>query len=65
MHVLLSIMKHAALSILLSLVFISPAFAILRPRFPVKPMPPYRGHFLILGQDADNPWPGAPSPAPR
>jgi len=53
-------MKLTALSLLLSLVFISPAFAILRPRFPVKPMPPYGGHFTIIGQDI-----AKPAPAPR
>lgn len=58
-------MKHTALSILLSLVFISSASAILRPRFPVKPMPPYGGHFTIIGQDIAKPAPGSPAPAPR
>ena len=58
-------MKHAALGILLSLAFVSPAFAILRPRFPAKPIPPYGGNFALIGQDVVKPSPAAPPTAPR
>jgi hypothetical protein len=44
-------MKHAVICILFSLVFSSPALAILRPRYPVKPTPPFRGHVIIIDDD--------------
>jgi hypothetical protein len=45
-------MKTSALSVLLSLAFIGQAFAIIRPPYPVKPMPPYHGRFIVIGDDA-------------
>jgi hypothetical protein len=45
-------MKNAALAVLLSFALGSEAFAILRPRYPAKPMPPFRGHFIIIEDDA-------------
>jgi len=41
-------MKHAVIGIFLSLILSSPALAILRPRYPVKPTPPFRGHVIII-----------------
>jgi hypothetical protein len=50
-------MKFAALIVLLATLAISSsAFAILRPRFPVKPSPPYEGGSIVIGDDsAQNP----------
>jgi hypothetical protein len=45
-------MKHAVIGIFLSLILSSPALAILRPRYPVKPTPPFRGHVIIIEDDA-------------
>jgi hypothetical protein len=45
-------MKSAALAILLSFALGSEAFAILRPRYPAKPTPPFRGHVIIIGDGA-------------
>jgi hypothetical protein len=41
-------MKHVVIGIFLSLMLSSPALAILRPRYPVKPTPPFRGHVIII-----------------
>jgi len=41
-------MKHAVISIFLSLMLSSSMLAILRPRYPVKPTPPYRGHVIVI-----------------
>jgi hypothetical protein len=43
-------MKFALLSALISLVFVSQAFAVLRPLFPAKPTPPFNGE-LIMADD--------------
>jgi hypothetical protein len=45
-------MKPLALCVLLSLALIGQAFAIIRPPYPVKPMPPYHGRFIVIGDDA-------------
>jgi hypothetical protein len=45
-------MKTLALGVLLSLALIGQAFAIIRPPYPVKPMPPYHGRFIVIGDDA-------------
>jgi hypothetical protein len=45
-------MKNAALAVLLSFALGSEAFAILRPRYPAKPAPPFRGHVIIIVDDA-------------
>ncbi|HEV3147561.1 MAG TPA: hypothetical protein VGZ24_02845 [Chthoniobacterales bacterium] len=44
-------MKHVVIGIFLSLMLSSPALAILRPRYPVKPTPPYRGHVIVIEDD--------------
>jgi hypothetical protein len=41
--------KCAAVFTLISLAFVSPAFAVLRPLFPAKPVPPYNGEVIIIG----------------
>jgi len=47
-------MKRAALAILVSLALASEAFAVLRPRFPMKPEPPpFRGGAIIMNHDSD------------
>jgi hypothetical protein len=52
MHIQGAIMKRAiALSLFVSLVLVSPSFAILRPRYPVKPSAPGEGRWIILGDD--------------
>ena len=44
-------MKCAAVCILVCLALVSPAFALLRPLFPVKAAPPFRGEVIVLGDD--------------
>ena len=45
-------MKPLALGILLGLALTAQAFAIIRPPYPAKPMPPYHGRFIVIGDDA-------------
>ena len=45
-------MKTFALGVLLTLAFVGQGFAIIRPPYPVKPMPPYHGRFILIGDDA-------------
>jgi hypothetical protein len=45
-------MKHAVICIFLSMMLSSPALAVLRPRYPVKPTPPFRGHVIVI-EDSD------------
>jgi hypothetical protein len=44
-------MQSAAVSLLISFAFVSQAFAVLRPLFPVKAVPPYSGEVIIIGDD--------------
>jgi hypothetical protein len=44
-------MKRAAV-LLLFLAVASPAFAILRPRYPTRPTPPFSGDWIVIGDDA-------------
>jgi hypothetical protein len=44
-------MKCAAVCILVCLALVSPAFALLRPLFPVKAAPPFRGEAILIGDD--------------
>jgi hypothetical protein len=44
-------MKSAVVFILISLAFVSSAFAVLRPLFPAKPAPPFNGEIIIIGDD--------------
>lgn len=43
--------KCAAVFTLISFAFVSPAFAVLRPLFPSKPVRPYNGEVIIIGDD--------------
>ena len=43
--------KCALASALVSLVFVSQAFAVLRPPFPAKPAAPFDGEVVIIGDD--------------
>jgi hypothetical protein len=45
-------MKSAALVIVLSLAIVTQASAILRPRFPAKPRPPFRGQIIVIEDDS-------------
>src|SRR2546430_17440994 len=45
-------MNPFALGVLLGLPLPVQAFAIIRPPYPAKPMPPYHGHFIVIGDDA-------------
>jgi hypothetical protein len=44
-------MKFAVVSTLISLAFVSQAFAVLRPLFPVKPAAPFNGELIVTGDD--------------
>ena len=44
-------MKSAVLPALISLAFVSQAFAVLRPLVPAKPTPPSAGELIIIGED--------------
>ena len=45
-------MKCAVVSALISLAFVSQAFAVLRPLFPAKPAPPFNGEVIIIEDDS-------------
>jgi hypothetical protein len=46
-------MRTFAFGVLVTLALGAQAFAILRPPYPVKTAPPYRGgHFILIGDDA-------------
>ena len=44
-------MKCAVVSTLISLAFVSQAFAVLRPLFPIKPAAPFNGELIVIGDD--------------
>jgi hypothetical protein len=44
-------MKCAVVSAFVSLAFVSQAFAVLRPLFPVKPAAPVNGELIAIGDD--------------
>ncbi len=44
-------MKCAVMSTLISLAFVSQAFAVLRPLFPIKPAAPSDGELIVIGDD--------------
>jgi hypothetical protein len=46
-------MKCAAVFLLISLALPSELSAVLRPRFPVKPTPPFRDDVIVIGNDMD------------
>ena len=45
-------MKCAVVSALISIVFASQAFAVLRPLVPAKPAPPFNRELIIIGDDS-------------
>ena len=49
--VLTTQMKCAVVSIFVSLAFVSQAFAVLRPLFPIKPAAPFNGELIVIGDD--------------
>jgi|SRR5215470_76697 len=48
---LLARMNLLVVFTLISLGFVSQGFAVLRPPFPAKPVPPYNGEVIITGDD--------------
>ena len=44
-------MKCAVVSAFVSLAFVSQAFAVLRPLFPIKPAAPFNGELIGIGDD--------------
>ena len=44
-------MKCAVVSTFISLAFVSQAFAVLRPLFPIKPAAPFNGEVIVIGDD--------------
>lgn len=45
-------MKRAVgIAILVFIVTALPAYAILRPRYPARPTPPFTGQVIIIGED--------------
>src|SRR5207253_3625273 len=45
-------MKCAAVSVLVSIAFVSQTFAVLRPLFPAKPAPPFGSEVITIGGDS-------------
>ena len=45
-------MKCAAVSVFVSIAFVSQTFAVLRPLFPVKPAPPFGAEVISIGGDS-------------
>ena len=44
-------MKCAALLLIVFLTLASESFGVLRPRFPIKAAPPFRGDVIVIGDD--------------
>ena len=44
-------MKCAVVSAFVSLAFVSQAFAVLRPLFPIKPAAPFNSELIAMGDD--------------
>ena len=44
-------MKCAALLLIVFLTLASESFGVLRPRFPLKAAPPFRGDVIVIGDD--------------
>jgi hypothetical protein len=45
-------MRCAAAIVVVSVVFVSQGFAVLRPLFPAKAAPPFNGELIVIGNDA-------------
>jgi hypothetical protein len=54
-------MNRVVLGVVLGLALSSQAWAIIRPPFPAKPAPPYRGHVIIIGEDSIQQAPPKPA----
>ncbi len=51
---------------IVSVALTSQALAVLRPRFPIKPTPPFRGDMIVIGDDLLQDTPKkAPASVPR
>jgi hypothetical protein len=53
-------MKFAAVFVVVFLALAAEGFGVLRPRFPVKPMPPFSGNTGIIEDDIVRNFPTAP-----
>jgi hypothetical protein len=51
MGITLPHMKRAVVFLLISLALAAELFAVLRPRFPVKAEPPFRGDLIVWGDE--------------
>ena len=58
----MTIMKTAVLSITVALALSSNAFAILRPRYPHRPVPPTGQHLIVIVDDSSSLSPGSRPP---
>ena len=59
-------MKYAVVFMIVSVALTSQALAVLRPRFPIKPTPPFRGDMIVIGDDLLQDTPKkAPASVPR
>ncbi len=45
-------MRCAATIVVVSIVFVSQGFAVLRPLFPAKTAPPFNGELIVIGNDS-------------
>jgi len=50
--IIVVVMKNAVVCGALLLVFSTHAFAVLRPRYPIRPTPPFRGELIVIGDDS-------------
>ncbi|PYK26941.1 MAG: hypothetical protein DME52_05075 [Verrucomicrobia bacterium] len=56
----------AATIVIVSIAFVSQAFAVLRPLFPAKASPPFSGELIVIGNDSiQHPAKQTPATAPR
>jgi hypothetical protein len=53
-------MKCAAVFVVVFFAFAAESFGVLRPRFPVKPMPPFSGDTGVIENDIVRNFPTAP-----
>jgi hypothetical protein len=58
-------MKRVAVFMFVSLALASESFAVLRPRFPVKAMPPFNSDMIIRGDDIPQESPKEAASLPR
>jgi len=58
-------MKRVAVFMFVSLALASESFAVLRPRFPVKAMPPFNSDMIIRGDDIPQESPKGADSLPR